>query len=116
MIDDAKARLKKHDVGTKYSHLSSNKYSVLLPLLAKEGKLQLLFTLRSEKVGDQKAPAIQVPEHLKTSQKLFATCTHFGAVDSQVNFQDCVQGPKKPQGNMAFLGRSFRKINNLASK
>ncbi|XP_022367522.1 peroxisomal coenzyme A diphosphatase NUDT7 isoform X1 [Enhydra lutris kenyoni] len=50
LIDDAKARLKKHDVGTKYSHLSSNKYSVLLPLLAKEGKLQLLFTLRSEKL------------------------------------------------------------------
>ncbi|XP_027952948.1 peroxisomal coenzyme A diphosphatase NUDT7 [Eumetopias jubatus] len=50
LIDDAKARLKKHDVGTKYSHLSSNKYSVLLPLLAKEGKLHLLFTLRSEKL------------------------------------------------------------------
>ncbi|KAM7058446.1 peroxisomal coenzyme A diphosphatase NUDT7 [Molossus nigricans] len=50
LIDDAKARLKKHDVGTKYSHLSSNKYSILLPLLAKEGKLHLLFTLRSEKL------------------------------------------------------------------
>ncbi|KAF6288709.1 nudix hydrolase 7 [Rhinolophus ferrumequinum] len=50
LIDDAKARLKKYDVGIKYSHLSSNKYSVLLPLLAKEGKLHLLFTLRSEKL------------------------------------------------------------------
>nr|KAF6318784.1 nudix hydrolase 7 [Pipistrellus kuhlii] len=50
LIDDAKARLKQHDVGTRYSHLSSNKYSILLPLLAKEGKLHLLFTLRSEKL------------------------------------------------------------------
>ncbi|TEA30904.1 hypothetical protein DBR06_SOUSAS7010006, partial [Sousa chinensis] len=50
LIDDAKARLRKHDVGTKYSHLLSNKCSILLPLLAKEGKLYLLFTLRSEKV------------------------------------------------------------------
>ncbi|XP_036765218.2 peroxisomal coenzyme A diphosphatase NUDT7 isoform X1 [Manis pentadactyla] len=50
LIDDAKVRLRKHDVGTKYSHLSSDKYSILLPLLAKEGKLHLLFTLRSEKL------------------------------------------------------------------
>ncbi|TKC39311.1 hypothetical protein EI555_008069 [Monodon monoceros] len=50
LIDDAKARLRKHDVGTKYSHLLSNKCSILLPLLAKEGKLYLLFTLRSEKL------------------------------------------------------------------
>ncbi|XP_057569570.1 peroxisomal coenzyme A diphosphatase NUDT7 isoform X1 [Hippopotamus amphibius kiboko] len=50
LINDAKAHLRKHDVGTKYSHLSSNKYSILLPLLAKEGKLYLLFTLRSEKL------------------------------------------------------------------
>ncbi|KAM8955284.1 peroxisomal coenzyme A diphosphatase NUDT7 [Lycaon pictus] len=50
LMDEAKARLKKHDVGTKYSHLSSNKFSVLLPLLVKEGKLYLLFTLRSEKL------------------------------------------------------------------
>ncbi|XP_045047860.2 peroxisomal coenzyme A diphosphatase NUDT7 isoform X2 [Desmodus rotundus] len=47
-IDDAKARLKKHDAGTKYSHLSYKKYSILLPLLIKEGELHLLFTLRSE--------------------------------------------------------------------
>ncbi|XP_037000624.2 peroxisomal coenzyme A diphosphatase NUDT7 isoform X2 [Artibeus jamaicensis] len=50
LIDDAKARLKKHDAGTKYSHLSYSKCSILLPLLVKEGKLHLLFTLRSEKL------------------------------------------------------------------
>ncbi|VFV36987.1 peroxisomal coenzyme a [Lynx pardinus] len=50
LIDDAKARLKEHDAGTRYSHLSYDKYSVLLPLLVKEGKLHLLFTLRSEKL------------------------------------------------------------------
>ncbi|XP_016052954.1 PREDICTED: peroxisomal coenzyme A diphosphatase NUDT7 [Miniopterus natalensis] len=50
LIDDAKARLKKYDIGTKYSHLPPSKYSILLLLLAKEGKLHLLFTLRSEKL------------------------------------------------------------------
>ncbi|XP_013362565.1 PREDICTED: peroxisomal coenzyme A diphosphatase NUDT7 [Chinchilla lanigera] len=50
VIDDTKARLKKLDVGAKYSHLSSHKYSVLVPLVAKEGKLHLLFTVRSEKL------------------------------------------------------------------
>ncbi|XP_007516696.1 peroxisomal coenzyme A diphosphatase NUDT7 [Erinaceus europaeus] len=50
LLDDVKTHLKKHDIGTKYSHLVANKYSVLLPLLAKEGKLHLLFTLRSEKL------------------------------------------------------------------
>ncbi|XP_055269059.1 peroxisomal coenzyme A diphosphatase NUDT7 [Moschus berezovskii] len=50
LIDDAKARLKKHDFATEYSHCSSNKCSILLPLLAKDGKLYLLFTLRSEKL------------------------------------------------------------------
>ncbi|KAM5295919.1 peroxisomal coenzyme A diphosphatase NUDT7 isoform 2-T3 [Glossophaga mutica] len=49
-MDDAKARLQKHDAGTKYSHLSYSKCSILLPLLVKEGKLHLLFTLRSEKL------------------------------------------------------------------
>ncbi|XP_012496985.1 PREDICTED: peroxisomal coenzyme A diphosphatase NUDT7 [Propithecus coquereli] len=50
LIDDAKVCLRKHDVGSKYSHLSYNKCSVLLPLLAKGGKLHLLLTLRSEKL------------------------------------------------------------------
>ncbi|XP_063134210.1 peroxisomal coenzyme A diphosphatase NUDT7 isoform X2 [Rattus norvegicus] len=49
LIDDAKARLKKFDVGTRYSHLSPSKYSVLLPLLARGEKLYLLFTVRSDK-------------------------------------------------------------------
>ncbi|XP_076989212.1 peroxisomal coenzyme A diphosphatase NUDT7 isoform X1 [Tamandua tetradactyla] len=50
LIDDAKARLKRHDVGAKFSHLSFDKCSVLLPLLVKDGKIHLLFTLRSEKL------------------------------------------------------------------
>ncbi|XP_051024954.1 peroxisomal coenzyme A diphosphatase NUDT7 [Acomys russatus] len=50
LIDDAKARLRRFDVGTRYSHLSPNKYSVLLPLLDKGGKLHLLFTVRSDKL------------------------------------------------------------------
>ncbi|XP_037672233.1 peroxisomal coenzyme A diphosphatase NUDT7 isoform X1 [Choloepus didactylus] len=50
LIDVAKAHLKKHDVGTRFSHLSFDKCSILLPLLAKEGKLHLLCTLRSEKL------------------------------------------------------------------
>ncbi|XP_052022943.1 peroxisomal coenzyme A diphosphatase NUDT7 [Apodemus sylvaticus] len=50
LIDDAKARLRKFDVGNRYAHLSSNKYSVLLPLLARGGKLYLLFTVRSDKL------------------------------------------------------------------
>jgi coenzyme A diphosphatase NUDT7 len=53
LIDDAKARLRKSDVGTRYSHLSSNKFSVLVPLLARGGKLYLMFTVRSDKVGDK---------------------------------------------------------------
>ncbi|XP_027998641.1 peroxisomal coenzyme A diphosphatase NUDT7 isoform X2 [Eptesicus fuscus] len=63
LIDDAKARLKKHDVGTKYSHLSSSKYSILLPLLAKEGKLHLLFTLRSEKTNTFITPVVGFIDH-----------------------------------------------------
>ncbi|EDL11549.1 nudix (nucleoside diphosphate linked moiety X)-type motif 7, isoform CRA_d [Mus musculus] len=50
LIDDAKARLRKSDVGTRYSHLSSNKFSVLVPLLARGGKLYLMFTVRSDKL------------------------------------------------------------------
>ncbi|XP_074059722.1 peroxisomal coenzyme A diphosphatase NUDT7-like isoform X1 [Macrotis lagotis] len=48
--DIAKARLRKHDVGTKFSQCLSTKYSVLLPLLIKEGKIHLLFTVRSKKL------------------------------------------------------------------
>ncbi|KAG8518686.1 Peroxisomal coenzyme A diphosphatase NUDT7 [Galemys pyrenaicus] len=50
LVDNAKARLQKHDLGAKYSHLLSNKYSILIPLLAKDGALHLLFTLRSDKL------------------------------------------------------------------
>ncbi|KAL1784047.1 peroxisomal coenzyme A diphosphatase NUDT7 isoform X1 [Sigmodon hispidus] len=50
LINNAKARLRRFDVGTRYSHLSPNKYSVLLPLLVKGGKLYLLFTVRSDKL------------------------------------------------------------------
>ncbi|XP_069875553.1 peroxisomal coenzyme A diphosphatase NUDT7-like [Dipodomys merriami] len=51
VVDDARARLRKLDVGTEYSHFAALKYSVLLPLLVKDGKLHLLFTLRSEKLS-----------------------------------------------------------------
>ncbi|XP_021528288.2 peroxisomal coenzyme A diphosphatase NUDT7 isoform X1 [Aotus nancymaae] len=50
LLDDAKARLRKYDIGSKYSHLPYNKYSILLPLVAKEGNLHLLFTVRSDKL------------------------------------------------------------------
>ncbi|XP_055992698.1 peroxisomal coenzyme A diphosphatase NUDT7 isoform X1 [Sorex fumeus] len=50
VVEDAKARLREHDVGAKYSHWVPNKYSILLPLLVKEGRLHLLFTLRSKKL------------------------------------------------------------------
>lgn len=50
LVEDAKARLKKHDLGTKYTHWALKKYSILLPLLVKEGKFHLLFTLRSKKL------------------------------------------------------------------
>ncbi|XP_043836960.1 peroxisomal coenzyme A diphosphatase NUDT7 [Dromiciops gliroides] len=48
--DTAKARLRKHDVGTKFSQCLSTKYSVLVPLLVKEGNIYLLFTVRSKKL------------------------------------------------------------------
>ncbi|KAM4833585.1 peroxisomal coenzyme A diphosphatase NUDT7 [Thomomys bottae] len=51
VVDEAKARLRKLDVGTKYSHLTAQKYSVLLPLSVKGGRLHLLFTLRSKKLS-----------------------------------------------------------------
>uniref|UniRef100_A0A8D1EL64 Nudix hydrolase 7 n=1 Tax=Sus scrofa TaxID=9823 RepID=A0A8D1EL64_PIG len=63
LIDDAKARLKKHDAGTKYSHLPSSKYSILLPLLAKEGKLYLLLTLRSDKGNALITPVVGFIDH-----------------------------------------------------
>uniref|UniRef100_A0A8C9DAC4 Nudix hydrolase 7 n=1 Tax=Panthera leo TaxID=9689 RepID=A0A8C9DAC4_PANLE len=63
LIDDAKARLKEHDAGTRYSHLSYDKYSVLLPLLVKEGKLHLLFTLRSEKRDTLITPVVGFIDH-----------------------------------------------------
>ncbi|XP_011354955.1 peroxisomal coenzyme A diphosphatase NUDT7 isoform X1 [Pteropus vampyrus] len=88
LIDDAKARLKKYDVGAKYSHLSSVKYSILLPLLAKEGKLHLLFTLRSEKLrrspgevcfpGGKREPTDvdDVATALRESQEEVGLCPH----------------------------------------
>ncbi|XP_068941967.1 peroxisomal coenzyme A diphosphatase NUDT7 isoform X1 [Petaurus breviceps papuanus] len=48
--DTAKVRLRKHDVGTKFSLWLSTKCSVLLPLLVKEEKIYLLFTVRSKKL------------------------------------------------------------------
>uniref|UniRef100_A0A8D2D6D8 Nudix hydrolase 7 n=1 Tax=Sciurus vulgaris TaxID=55149 RepID=A0A8D2D6D8_SCIVU len=63
LIDDAKARLKKLDVGTKYDHLSCHKYSILLPLLAKERKLHLLFTRRSEKKDTLVTPVVGFIDH-----------------------------------------------------
>ncbi|KAG3256812.1 peroxisomal coenzyme A diphosphatase NUDT7 isoform X2 [Ictidomys tridecemlineatus] len=63
LIDDAKARLKKLDVGTKYDHLSFHKYSILLPLLVKEGKLHLLFTRRSEKKDTLVTPVVGFIDH-----------------------------------------------------
>uniref|UniRef100_A0A2K6G3K4 Nudix hydrolase 7 n=1 Tax=Propithecus coquereli TaxID=379532 RepID=A0A2K6G3K4_PROCO len=63
LIDDAKVCLRKHDVGSKYSHLSYNKCSVLLPLLAKGGKLHLLLTLRSEKKYTLVTPVVGFINH-----------------------------------------------------
>lgn len=50
LIEAAKARLRANDIGAKYSHLAYKKYSILLPLLVKEERLHLLFTLRSQKL------------------------------------------------------------------
>ncbi|XP_041506441.1 peroxisomal coenzyme A diphosphatase NUDT7 isoform X2 [Microtus oregoni] len=63
LIDDAKARLKRFDVGTRYSHLSANKYSVLLPLLVKGGKLYLLLTVRSDKNDALITPVVGFLDH-----------------------------------------------------
>ncbi|KAM9063844.1 peroxisomal coenzyme A diphosphatase NUDT7 isoform 2-T2 [Sarcophilus harrisii] len=48
--ETAKARLRKHDVRSKFSLWLSTKYSVLLPLLVKEEKIYVLFTVRSKKL------------------------------------------------------------------
>eukprot|EP00074_Homo_sapiens_P099369 XP_016878659.1 peroxisomal coenzyme A diphosphatase NUDT7 isoform X2 [Homo sapiens] len=72
LLDDAKARLRKYDIGGKYSHLPYNKYSVLLPLVAKEGKLHLLFTVRSEKPCEVLAPPLpsaMIVSFLRSPQK-----------------------------------------------
>ncbi|XP_006883379.1 PREDICTED: peroxisomal coenzyme A diphosphatase NUDT7-like [Elephantulus edwardii] len=57
-LDDAKARLKKHDIGTKFSHLLPSKCSVILLLMVKGGKLHLLFTLPSEKLRTLDNPVV----------------------------------------------------------
>uniref|UniRef100_A0A8C0GS62 Nudix hydrolase 7 n=1 Tax=Chelonoidis abingdonii TaxID=106734 RepID=A0A8C0GS62_CHEAB len=49
--DKAKISLRKYDVGNKFSHLPLSKASVLMPLMVKDGKLYLLFTVRSMKVS-----------------------------------------------------------------
>uniref|UniRef100_A0A2K6UGC2 Nudix hydrolase 7 n=1 Tax=Saimiri boliviensis boliviensis TaxID=39432 RepID=A0A2K6UGC2_SAIBB len=78
LLDDAKARLRKYDIGSKYSHLPYNKYSILLPLVAKEGNLHLLLTVRSDKPCEVLAPpspsAIFV-SFLKSPQKP-SRCQH----------------------------------------
>uniref|UniRef100_A0A2I2YRR1 Nudix hydrolase 7 n=1 Tax=Gorilla gorilla gorilla TaxID=9595 RepID=A0A2I2YRR1_GORGO len=78
LLDDAKARLRKYDIGGKYSHLPYNKYSVLLPLVAKEGKLHLLFTVRSEKPCEVLAPPLpsaMIVSFLRSPQKP-SRCQH----------------------------------------
>uniref|UniRef100_A0A2R9BZ45 Nudix hydrolase 7 n=1 Tax=Pan paniscus TaxID=9597 RepID=A0A2R9BZ45_PANPA len=78
LLDDAKARLRKYDIGGKYSHLPYNKYSVLLPLVAKEGKLHLLFTVRSEKLCEVLAPPLpstMIVSFLRSPQKP-SRCQH----------------------------------------
>ncbi|KAG8143982.1 hypothetical protein E2320_001113 [Naja naja] len=48
--EKAKLQLRKLDIGDKFSNLQLPKASVLIPLMVKDGKLCLLFTLRSTKV------------------------------------------------------------------
>lgn len=50
--DKAKISLKKYDVGDKFSHLPLTKASVLMPLMVKDEKLHVLFTVRSMKVRE----------------------------------------------------------------
>ncbi|XP_070616524.1 peroxisomal coenzyme A diphosphatase NUDT7 isoform X2 [Erythrolamprus reginae] len=48
--EKAKLQLRKFDIGDKFSNLQLAKASVLIPLMVKDGKLYLLFTLRSMKL------------------------------------------------------------------
>ncbi|XP_053127592.1 peroxisomal coenzyme A diphosphatase NUDT7 isoform X2 [Hemicordylus capensis] len=48
--DKAKLRLKKFDVGDRFSHLPLAKASVLIPLMVKDERLCVLFTVRSMKL------------------------------------------------------------------
>ncbi|XP_048372177.1 peroxisomal coenzyme A diphosphatase NUDT7 isoform X2 [Sphaerodactylus townsendi] len=48
--DKAKLQLSKFDVGDKFSHIPLPKASVLVPLVVKDGKLYVLFTVRSMKL------------------------------------------------------------------
>ncbi|XP_023082670.1 peroxisomal coenzyme A diphosphatase NUDT7 isoform X3 [Piliocolobus tephrosceles] len=92
LLDDAKARLRKYDIGGKYSHLPYNKYSILLPLVAKEGKLHLLFTVRSEKPCEMLAPplpSVMIVSFPRSPQKPsrcqhHAPCTACGTTDALV--------------------------------
>ncbi|XP_026527836.1 peroxisomal coenzyme A diphosphatase NUDT7 [Notechis scutatus] len=48
--EKAKLQLRKFDIGDKFSNIQLPKASVLIPLMVKDGKLCLLFTLRSMKL------------------------------------------------------------------
>ncbi|XP_060537566.1 peroxisomal coenzyme A diphosphatase NUDT7 [Pantherophis guttatus] len=48
--EKAKLQLRKFDIGDKFSNIELAKASVLIPLMVKDGKLCLLFTLRSMKL------------------------------------------------------------------
>ncbi|XP_025040117.1 peroxisomal coenzyme A diphosphatase NUDT7 isoform X4 [Pelodiscus sinensis] len=56
--DKAKINLRKHDIGNKFSHLPLAKASILMPLMVKDGKLHVLFTVRSMKIGSLVTPVV----------------------------------------------------------